>query len=152
MTPAIFSQEFLKNIKKRWFMPTQEKTKMNNNCYLNNQDLLLKLIAILLIGMPLLFIIFTPFGIYENYSNGERSGIIQKITQKGLIFKSTEVEMVLQNNGFNQQSDLFYASSELDLTNCNCVGKKVKITYSQYWKKPITIDSQYKIKKIELIK
>lgn len=128
-----------------------EKTFENLNNNPEKVKFILK-IARLLFSAFLTYVLF--FGLYENYSDGSRIGTMQKLSKKGLVFKSVEGDIVLLNNGFNQNSDVFSFSSRDDelISKSALIGKKVQIEYSEYLLKPIFISTHYNVKKITIVK
>lgn len=87
-------------------------------------------------------LIIMTFGLMscsENYSNGERIGLVTKFSKKGLIFKSWESEINLTQTGMNTSS-LFECSIDNDRPDATLIatmdsaavhGWKVKIQYHQ---------------------
>lgn len=77
----------------------------------------------------------------ENYSNGERIGLISKFSQKGAFWKSWEGDMVLTQTGMNQSANNdFEFSVDNDHEDANVIkmldsavnlGWKVKLTYHE---------------------
>lgn len=75
---------------------------------------------------------------YNPFSDGYREGILQKFSRKGNVFKTYEGEMI--QLGFGQRSGVFNAQyfyfSVVDVTLADslekCIGKKVKLHYTQY--------------------
>ena len=81
------------------------------------------------------------FGIMPNYSEGSRSGVIVKASRKGIVFKSYEAQLVLNEFAFGGEgSNIFVCSSLDDAVGAQLqknVGKKVTIHYRQYLIGPI---------------
>ena len=76
----------------------------------------------------------------ENYSSGERIGVITKWSEKGLIWKSWEGSLNITQTGMNTSGDPFEFSMDNDRPNyslrklCDSAankGWKVKITYRE---------------------
>ena len=75
---------------------------------------------------------------YNPYSDGYREGILQKFSRKGNVFKTHEGELI--QLGFGQRSGMlnaqyFYFSvddEKLADSLENCLGKRVKLHYTQY--------------------
>lgn len=105
-----------------------------------------------------------PGGINSNYSEGVRVGVVNKLSYKGLIYKSYEAEAAmtglrkasdsdgnttLQANifEFNVPNELFQA-----VQDAADFGKPVKLYYRQWFIKPIGISSGYVLSKIETAK
>lgn len=77
----------------------------------------------------------------ENYSNGERIGMISKFSEKGVFWKSWEGDMVLTQTGMNQSANGdFVFSIDNDRPDTTVIklidsaanfGWKVKLTYHE---------------------
>lgn len=76
----------------------------------------------------------------ENYSNGERIGVITRFSQKGLIFKSWELNLNVTQTGMNTSGEPFECSVDNNNEDKNLIseldsaankGWKVKIIYHQ---------------------
>jgi len=123
------------------------------------------LLAIVFIGSVMITIIGLPGGINDSYSNGSRTGTINKFSQKGFIFKSWEGEAVMggmkstsDRHGHTQVTANVFVFSVTDNKIIQDVqqaldsGNLVKLTYHQYWIAPIGQDSTYVIDKVDVIK
>lgn len=91
-------------------------------------------------------------GCGSNYSQGERVGIVTKLSEKGLIFKSYEGQMVLAlpisvAGQTNPETFEFTADRSVvdKLNNAIYSGKRVKLIYRQWFLAPPTIDTDYVI-------
>lgn len=92
----------------------------------------------------------------ENYSNGERVGVVTKLSQKGIIFKSWEGEMLMalpaavagttQPEKFEFNVD---PAAVAQVQEALASGKRVKLIYRQWWIAPLTIDHDHVIIKVE---
>jgi hypothetical protein len=79
---------------------------------------------------------------YRSYSDGFREGYFQKFSRKGNLFKTYEGELVLEGfgsrgmvKGNNFSANYFYFSvidEKIADSLENCIGKTVKIHYTQY--------------------
>jgi hypothetical protein len=100
----------------------------------------------------------------ENYSNGERKGTVVKLSEKGLIFKSWEGELLI--GGVKQKADGKGGSStvlnvlEFNVQDKDVLkkledalenGTEVKLTYKQWLLSPITINSDYVITAVKIL-
>lgn len=85
----------------------------------------------------------------QNYSNGTRTGVVQKFSEKGLIWKSWEGELlmggvVISEGGsiapqiFRFNADPAVASKVQEAQQS---GKRVTLEYRQWFMAPLTIDS-----------
>lgn len=116
------------------------------------------LLLTLLIVIALTFIYFFICGL--TYSEGTRSGILTKISERGYVFKTFEGEInvggLFQNNGMIVPSTIFYFSVRdkkiyYDLQEAE--GKRVILHYKQviknfFWQG----DTDYFVYKIEIAK
>jgi hypothetical protein len=75
---------------------------------------------------------------YNPYGDGYREGVLQKISRKGNLFKTYEGELIQlgfgqRNASFNAQY-FYFSVSDIKIADSleNCLGKKVKVHYTQY--------------------
>lgn len=118
--------------------------------------LLVSIVGVMIVAV--MFAIFYPFGIMENYSDGQRTGDVYKFSKRGIIAKSWEGGMYL--GGFHSsggksptiETDKFYFSipgdeaSETLVAQLNeCAEKRSGCTiyYKQWLLNPWYIDSRY---------
>jgi hypothetical protein len=95
---------------------------------------------------------------YYTYSDGFRSGLLQKVSHKGNIFKTYEGELVqrslVSTGGVGISSEKFYFSVEEDSTAKkmqNLEGKNVKLHYKQKnGTLPWRGDSEYIVDAVEV--
>lgn len=123
------------------------------------------LMIIAFMGFVMLSAIGFPGGINGNYSNGSRTGTINKFSQKGFVFKSWEGEAVMggmksstDRQGHTQVTANVFEFSVTDDKIIQDVqqaldrGTPVKLTYHQYWIPPIGLGSTYVIDRVDTIK
>lgn len=76
----------------------------------------------------------------ENYSNGERIGLVTKFSRSGIIYKSWEGELHITQTGMNSTMNDFEFSIDNDKEDQNVInqidsaaqhGWKVKLTYHE---------------------
>jgi hypothetical protein len=76
----------------------------------------------------------------ENYSNGERIGLISKFSKKGWMLKTWEGDLTLTQTGMNQSANEFAFSLDRDqehekiantIDSAARFGYKVKLTYHE---------------------
>lgn len=118
--------------------------------------LLISIAGVMIVAV--MFAIFYPFGIMENYSDGQRTGDIYKFSKKGIIAKSYEGAMYLggysSSGGKNPtlETDKFYFSLPGDeapttlIAQLNeCAEKRTGCTiyYKQWLLNPWYLDSRY---------
>lgn len=117
-------------------------------------DQMKKIIAIIL----LLFIGVSAFFLFANFSDGVRSGIIMKISKKGVVFKTHEGQ--LNVGGFDQSADEgmsnvwdFSVTDEEvleDLKKAMGSSERVNLYYKEkYIQLPWRGDTKYFVYKVE---
>lgn len=100
---------------------------------------------VIFIGFSLLLLVLTGYVYwfyYRSYGDGYREGYFQKFSRKGNIFKSYEGEMVLEGFGTKRMpkntsfsANYFYFSvidEQIADSLEQCIGKVVKVHYTQY--------------------
>lgn len=99
---------------------------------------------------------FLGCGCAEHYSQGERVGLVTKISKKGLLFKSWEASAVIalpgNLNGFAQPEKFDFTvdpSAVAAVQDAAASGKRVKLIYRQWGMAPATIDTRYIVYLIE---
>lgn len=94
----------------------------------------------LLLSCLLLVIISTSC--VENYSNGERIGVVTKFSRAGVVWDSWDGHLNITQTGMNSSGEPFEFSVDNDHENPNVIalldsaankGWKVKIKYHQVW-------------------
>lgn len=95
-----------------------------------------------------------------NYSEGFREGVVQKASQKGLIYKSFEGELVLEGltskaraNGTSKITNVWAFSATdpavmKDLDAAANAGKTVKLYYRQWFWAPPSQNTTYTVYKV----
>lgn len=128
------------------------------------------------IFMAAVLVFFTGYAywfFYRSYSNGYREGYFQKFSQKGNLFKTYEGELVQEGfgkrtgniSGGNFAANYFYFSvvdEAIADSLENCIGKTIKVHYTQYlrslpwrgdnYKEQNQEKGQYIIDRIESVK
>lgn len=90
-------------------------------------------------------------GCGPNYSDGERTGVVIKLSQRGFIWKSWEGEMNIGSAAVGEGGMAvptvfrFNVSDEAvsSVQSAQRSGKRVTLVYRQWAVKPATIDSPY---------
>jgi prepilin-type N-terminal cleavage/methylation domain-containing protein len=99
-------------------------------------------------------------GAFPHYSDGSRAGTVYKISNKGMIFKSYEGEMNLGGMAADANGQMTVNTFRFSAKDPTIVkqieaaansGQRVTLHYNQYLIKPITIDTEYVINKVETI-
>lgn len=96
-------------------------------------------------------------GAIPDYSTGSRSGIVDKFSERGLIFKSYEGE--LKMNGYDRDENgamvpkvfAFSVDNKQVADQINKAldsGEKVVLHYNQYFIGPVTLQTKYHVNKI----
>jgi len=109
-----------------------------------------------------IFIVVTTFLVYwyyfNTYSEGNRSGILQKFSKKGNVFKTYEGELIMSSiastSNVTIASEKFYFSvkdDSLAATMFNFEGKKVSVHYEQKRKHlPWNGETDYYVNSVQL--
>ena len=91
-------------------------------------------------------------GVMPTYSEGERTGMLIKHSKKGVIWKSWEGEIILNEFQIGKEgSNLFSFSTQDDAVGKELeamVGKKVVIRYHQYLIGPIQQSTSYTVESV----
>jgi len=93
----------------------------------------------------------TPNGVMPGYSKGERTGVVNKLSQKGIIWKSWEGEILMTVKGAQTTTPEKFCFSVRDplvikkLQSASASQETVTLGYSQYLLKPWKLDTQYLI-------
>lgn len=107
---------------------------------------------ILLIGAIVGATVLGAGGCGANYSDGDRSGVIVKLSRKGFIWKSWEGEMRLGGDqNVTSGAWVFSVRDEslvAPLQESVKTGKRVTVHYSQWWHQPIEMESNYEALKV----
>jgi hypothetical protein len=116
---------------------------------------------LLLLGLAL-FIAVMLFIYYAQYSSGVRSGVVVKISEKGVIFKTAEGQLNLQSFGAikqdaNQLSEVFEFTVEGDrqdifreLEEVSLTGERVSLHYiERYARLPWRGDTKIFVERVE---
>jgi hypothetical protein len=112
-----------------------------------------------MLSFSLLMILFTAVvsqtGVLANYSSGDRVGVVDKISEKGIFNKSYEGELKMQGVSTNQQGQLVqnvFLFSIRDpkvatqLVEASKLGKPVQLHYRQWLMKPSAYqDTKYTV-------
>ena len=123
--------------------------------------LLIHTTQLLLVAFIILLVVLLLFGYwkyYYTYSDGYRSGLLQKLSHKGNIFKTYEGELVqrsiVSTGNVGIASEKFYfsvASDSVAKSMQNFEGKNVKLHYLQKnGTLPWRGESEYIVDKVEI--
>jgi hypothetical protein len=116
------------------------------------------LVGVSVIVLIITLSIVTGFtGIGPNYSNGERVGIVTKLSEKGVIFKSWEGELLMalpiDVAGTTQPEKFAFNVEKACVERMNTAmkeSKRVTLIYRQWWSKPnYKIDHDYVVTDIK---
>lgn len=114
-----------------------------------------KWLAVVLLGAVALFVAYTAGALHWSYSNGERAGFLQKVSQKGWVCKTWEGELLLVSMpGVMPEKFLFTVRDEAVAQQVNAaIGKKVTLSYAQHKGLPTSCfgDTDYFVEKVELL-
>lgn len=116
----------------------------------------ISLIVIAAIVWPLSSFLIPTFG---NVSEGERAGIVQKATSKGMFVKTNEGELALEGIKTGAQTSVssvfdFSVKDQTVMDSLNAyMGKRVKVWYKEYWHvNTFDGETDYIVWKVEQIK
>jgi prepilin-type N-terminal cleavage/methylation domain-containing protein len=114
---------------------------------------LVELMIVLSIAFILLAIALTNIGfipVMPNYSQGSRVGVVNKLSERGIFFKSWEGEMMMalptnSTNAIGAQQFSFNVEPKIvnRILEAMNSGKRIEVKYRQWLLKPISIESQY---------
>jgi hypothetical protein len=95
---------------------------------------LIKWFFILLLVPIGLFALFTWGTLNWVYSSGERAGFVQKISQKGLVCKTYEGELVLVTVPGTQAEKFYFTVKDPEVYKKinETIGKRVRLQYEQH--------------------
>lgn len=85
-------------------------------------------------------------GVRYHYSDGERAGVVYKISKKGFIFKTWEGELNVAGVGTDASGVVIPARWQFSVVNDGVAkqlqeaannGKRVVLKYDEYWNQPL---------------
>lgn len=86
----------------------------------------------------------------KNYANGTRVGVVNKLSEKGIIFKSWEGEMLMalpasvSNTTTPEKFEFNVAPEAVDkVKEALNSGRRVELVYRQWWMSPLSIDNDH---------
>lgn len=87
-----------------------------------------------------LFALYTWAALTWVYSNGERAGYVQKLSQKGFVCKTYEGELVLVSMPGTQAEKFFFTVRDATVAKRinETVGKRVRLIYEEHVGVPTT--------------
>ncbi len=96
-----------------------------------------------------------PGGAFQNYANGTRAGVVTKMSNKGLFWKSWEAEMntggtVQGENGAVASVFAFNVDPKavLEIKTALENGKRVQVVYRQWAIKPLSIENSHVVTEV----
>jgi len=115
-----------------------------------------KFLSVIILIIVVFLIVFVYWRYYYTYSDGNRTGLLQKFSHKGNLFKTYEGELVLSSiqstNGVGLASEKFYFSVSNDSLATRMMtleGHRVTLHYLQKNSSlPWRGDSEYIIDKV----
>ena len=103
--------------------------------------------------------IFLMVACGENYSTGTRVGVVNKLSEKGLIFKSWEGEMLMalpagvSGNTQPEKFEFNVAPEAVEKVKAALdSGKRVELVYRQWALQPVTIDNDHVVVDVRDVK
>ena len=117
------------------------------------------IIALAIGAIVLIPIVKLAGGCGRGYSDGDRSGVVVKISKKGLIWKSWEGEMLLGGMTKNAEGTMVPISWEFSIpkngddlakqiADASNSGKRVTLSYEEYLIGPAQLSTGYVITKV----
>ena len=111
---------------------------------------------ILLLLVPIgLFALYTWATLTWVYSNGERAGYVQKLSQKGFVCKTYEGELVLVSMPGTQAEKFFFTVRNAAVAKRinETVGKRVRLIYEEHIGIPTNCfgESSYFVQDVQLL-
>lgn len=112
---------------------------------------LIELLVVIAIVMIVLTLVFGALGatkltgVRYHYSDGERAGVVYKISKKGFVFKTWEGELNVAGIGTDSNGVVVPARWEFSVVNDGIAkqiqeaansGKRVVLKYNEYWNQP----------------
>lgn len=115
-------------------------------------------IIVLFGGFAVICVVIGFFGgALPHYSDGSRSGVVYKISRKGLIWKSSEGKLQLSQfnlrNGESSEGNVWDFSVQdanvvRDIDRAVSSGSRVTLHYHQYLFPPIIIDTDFVVDRV----
>jgi len=107
--------------------------------------------------LPIAILMLCLSACAPHYSEGSRSGIVTKLSYKGIIWKSWEGEMVMggmrQDEGGNAVTNVFAFNVDpacvREVQAAQDSGRAVKLVYRQWLLAPWTIENGHVIVRVE---
>src|ERR1035437_1597478 len=118
--------------------------------------------SIIVIVLILLAVIFSFTGLDKGYSTGERAGIINKFSEKGIIWKPGEGQLSMVSS-LSVPGMLSFAAAgtwdfsvtdpavAADINKAVESGKRVRLIYVQYLLAPISQSTKYTVVKVDAL-
>jgi hypothetical protein len=102
-----------------------------------------------------LFALYTWAALTWVYSNGERAGYVQKLSQKGFVCKTYEGELVLVSMPGTQAEKFYFTVRDAAVAKRinETVGKRVRLIYEEHIGVPTTCfgDTGFYIQDVQLL-
>jgi hypothetical protein len=102
-----------------------------------------------------LFTLYTWAALTWVYSNGERAGYVQKLSQKGFVCKTYEGELVLVSMPGTQAEKFYFTVRDAAVAKRinETVGKRVRLIYEEHVGVPTTCfgDTGFYIQDVQLL-
>ena len=93
-------------------------------------------------------------GCGQNFSSGTRAGVVTKLSEKGLLWKSLEGDLVMAlppESGISIPEHFRFSVDPDDIVTVDKLqaalksGRRVNLVYRQWFAKPLSIDTDYVI-------
>jgi hypothetical protein len=117
--------------------------------------LLLRWFIVGVVGILVLFIVYTWGVLTWSYSKGERAGYVQKFSQKGWVVKTWEGELAMVNiPGSMTEKFYFTVRNDSVAAHVNAtIGRKVSLQYEEHVGVPTTLfgDTPYFVTSVRVL-
>ena len=116
---------------------------------------MIKLLLLALVLPILVFILYTWAALTWVYSDGERAGYVQKLSQKGFVCKTYEGELVLVSMPGTQAEKFFFTVRDAAVAKRinETVGKRVRLIYEEHLGVPTSCfgETGYFVQDVQLL-
>jgi hypothetical protein len=151
-----------------WWGCRTTKPMKSNQTYLTFETIVLALLVatpVSIVTLAALFVFGSPVGVMPSYSSGSRVGVVTKLSNKGVIWKSWEAEMNLGGfrNSLNANGSSSVVANTFEFNVENRVladrigeamrnGDRVEVIYREWGIRPLSIGSRYVVTDVKAAK
>jgi hypothetical protein len=89
-------------------------------------------------------------GVGQNYSQGAREGLVYKVSDQGVFWKSTEGEMNLGAVSSGAATTWGFSTRDENIAPemRAAIGKTCRVEYRKWWARPVWLDTSYEVVKV----